>query len=544
MAFDSYPGDDNVLVLTLLQSAERAITPPRFGPNMFVRIIQMPAANVAAATLILSVRADGGPMTEVPLNNPTLTDLPGPAGDIVANADFKDEQNGVYRLRVFPRDTANPPQQLALRLKNLDGETRSFRWVVADNDAESLQPRVALAPTTHLDAVFDRPVTGKIAVTNRGTGVLHVTTAEGTDLGSGFVLAAVPSSVPPNSVGTLLVTYTPPSLPSGVIAVASTTHRFTTDDTIAQRPDRRDSQVTITANVQAPLWQTGDVLVVDAEATDGRRDARSALIRVDPATGRQTAVSFDEYFVNPAGVALEASGHALVVDPSAAEGTGAIVRVDRFTGVLTVLSDGLREPNNLFRDPSAVVVTPQGRIVVADRSAFGTGGLIAVDPQTGVQTALTSAPVVQRSFNLAVDDPATGSLVVLCQNPNGFRRVVRVDPNGGSAVVLVADAPVDGIAVDETHRVLLIARPVGIGPTELVAYKPDGTRDVLAEDGDVVFGDPVRLRRDGAGNVWVTGPSRAAVGSIRLSDGEQNAVSSQALLRSPMDLVVVPPLAP
>jgi len=536
MAFDSYPDDDGVLDLGPQQSAERPITTLRFDANrlMHLRLVQIAAGGAAPPTLAL--QADDGLMTPVDLAG-GLTALLGADRQLRANAQFAVEQNGVYRIRVSKTATS-PLQRMTLQLTNGHATaTRSFRWVVADREPETRQPRVIFTPT-HLDVVNGHLEPGEVPVRNIGTGDLHITAPPDPALGSGFALDGAPGPVPPNSTGVLTVTYTPPALPPGGFAAASTTYRFATDDTIAQRPERRDAWATITATVRAPLWQAGDVLVVDPRASDGR--GSRALIRLDAASGRQTIVSVRQHLVSPAGVAVEATGDVLVADASAVDGNGAVIRVDRVTGVQTVLSAG-----NLFRDPSAVVVTPQRRIVVADPKAFGNGGLITVDPQTGAQTALSSAPAVQGSFNLTVDDPTTGSLVVLCQNPTGSRRVVRVDPNGG-AVVAVADEPVDGIAVDEARRVLLVARSVGAGPTALVAHRPDGTRDVLSTG--QLLGDPVRLRREGTDNVLVT-DRRAGGGGpglirIRLADGAQELLSSGGVLSIPLGLVVVPPLAP
>src|SRR4051812_5887247 len=532
MAFDSYPDDDGVLDLAPQQTAMRPITTLHFDPNrlMHLRVVQIAAGGAAPPTLAL--KADDGPMTVVAQTG-TPTQLLGATGLTLANAVFSDEQNGVYRIRVS-KSATSPLQQLTLQLTNGDTTaTRSFRWVVGDSEPETRQPRVVFSPT-HLELVTDHLEAREVVVRNIGTGELHITAPTDPTLGSGFALDGAPSPVPANSNGVLTVRYTPPALPPGGIAAASTTYRFTTDDTIAQRPERRDACSTITATVRAPLWQAGDVLVVDPRASDG--GGSRALIRVDATTGRQTIVSARQHFVSPAGLAVEETGDVLVADASAVDGNGAVIRVDRVTGVQTVLSQG-----GLFRDPSAVVVTPQRRIVVADPRAFGGGGLVTVDAQTGAQTALTSAPAVQGSFNVTVDDPAIGSLVVLCMNANGRRRVVRVDPNGG-AVVVVADEPVDGIAVDGDRRVLLLARPVEIGPIMLVAHKADGTRDVVSTG--QLLGDPVRLRREGTENVLVTDRRAAGVGPgvirIALSDGVQQLLSSGGVLSFPLGLVVVP----
>jgi hypothetical protein len=538
MAFDSYPDDNDVLDLPPQQSAQRPITTLRFDPNRFMhlRVVQIAAGGAAPPTLAL--KADDGPMTVVAQTG-TPTQLPGATGLTVANAVFTDEQNGVYRIRVS-KGATSPLQKMALQLTNDDTTaTRSFRWVVADSEPETRQPRVVFSPT-HLDVVTDHLEPREIAVRNIGTGELHITAPADPALGSGFALDGAPSPVPPNSTGVLTVRYTPPSLPPGGIAAASTTYRFTTDDTIAERPERRDAYATITATVRAPQWQAGDVLVVDSQANDG--GGRGALIRIDPSSGRQTVLCAGAPFSSPAGVALEASGNALVADPSAGDGNGAVIRVDRVTGDRTVLSPTL-PAGNLFRDPTAVVVTPQGRIVVADPNAFsGVGGLIAVDPDRGEQTTLASGNPLQKPVDLAVDDPATGFLVALNDVSAAGPQVVRIGSDGVGAGFSTDLRHLGGIAIDETRRVLVLSRLSVDGPIALVAYRPDGNRNVVSEA--KLLGNPRRLCRDGTGDVlvtdWVVPGQRGRLIRIRPSDGQQSLLSDGGVLRAPLDLVVVP----
>jgi hypothetical protein len=539
MAFDTYLGDDVFLNLAPgQQSAEISISPLRFGPDMFLRVVRLARGGDAPPPKV-GLRANTGDLVEVVPDSPTLTDLPGSTGGaVVATADLKLEPNDVYRVRIFPQDTDNPPTKLALQLTNLDTRGRAFRWVVADNLSETAQSRVVLPPA-RLNARAERQETGEIVVHNIGTGPLRMEAVAGTDLGAGFVLttAPVPMPVPVNGVARGTISFTSQRLPAGTDALVETSHRFTTDDPIAQRPERRDARVTITADVLGPRWQPGDVLVVDPQASDG--SASRALIRIDPGTGRQTVVSAGQKLVSPAGVTLEPSGHALVVDSGADGGNGAVIRIDRFSGTQTVLSS-----QGLFRDPSSVVVTPQGRIVVADPRAFdGVGGLITVDPN-GVQTKLASGGPLFRPFDLAVDDPATGSLVALNTFQAGTPRLVRVDPNGVAAAFTV-DAGVRclGIEVDATRRVLLAFGSTPDGPVTLVAFRPNGTQDVVP--GGQSLGQPFRLRRDAAGNVLVTdqkvGGTASGLRRIPLSGGEQKVLSQGGVLRSPLGVAVVPP---
>jgi hypothetical protein len=538
MTFDSYPRDVPVLRLQPAQASdELAITPLLFGPDnsMNIRLVRLTTGTGApppAPSLELSAAA--GPMTVIPPTD-VASDLEAQGGAIVATARYKHESNEVYLIRIFPEVAGSQPQ-IALRLTNSDTVARSFRWVVADVLAETAQARVELPPA-QVDTVAAGPVTGQIEVRNIGTGELRLTADAGTDLGAGFTLSEAPSPVPANRVGQMKISYKPPSLSPGVVAIVTTTHRFTTNDSIAQQPGRTDARATITANVLGPRWQPGDVLVVDPQASDG--SVSRALVRIDPATGRQAVVSAGQKLVSPAGVALEPTGHALVVDSGAEGGNGAVIRVDRFSGSQTILSS-----QGFFRDPSSVVVTPQGRIVVADPRAFdGVGGLITVDPN-GVQTKLASGGPLFRPFDLAVDDPATGSLVALNTFQAGTPRLVRVEPNGVAAAFTVdAGMRCLGIEVDATRRVLLAFGSTAEGPVMLVAYRPNGTQDIVPNGHEV--GQPFRLRRDAAGNVLVTdqkmGGGASGLRRFPLGGGEQRLLSQGGVLRSPLGLAVVPP---
>jgi hypothetical protein len=542
MAFDIYPSQDTVLELAPGGHSEPQPITPRFGSadgTMFLRIVRLTRGQPAAPPAI-ALQAGTGPMTVVAQDQP-VTNLTGSDETVVASVDFHADPGDVYRIRLFPQDPGHPPAPLALQITNGDTAARTFRWVVADTLDDSAQSRVTLPPATHLDAHPGPATPGAIPVTNGGTGALRITTSVGSDLGSGFTLTGVPDPVPPNGAAQLQVTYTPPSpLPAGATAFASTTYTFATNDPVAQRPDRHDARTTITATTSAPLWQPGDILVVDPGAGDGSA-GRGALLRIDPATGRQTLVSAGHNFASPAGVALDTEGNALVADVSAVDGNGALIRVDRITGAQTVLSSG-----NSFRDPTSLVVTPLGRIVVADLTAFGgTGGLIVVDAQTGTQVKLASGDPLRKPTTVAVDDPHAESFVALNSEMTANAEwLIRVDPHGQNlraAAGSLATGDV-GLAVDTARRILLGQHRSGSAP-EVIALAPDGSQAVLHSGPPLVR--PSRLRLDNSGGIVITdwppdNSAPAKVIRIRLSDGQATTVSTAGMLRNPLDIAVVP----
>jgi len=79
--------------------------------------------------------------------------------------------------------------------------------------------------------------------------------------------------------------------------------------------------------------------------------------------------------LDPFGVAVEASGHILVIDGDAGTGgLGALFRVDPTTGERALLSD-FGVGANQGVDPVGVAVEASGNILIIDQSA-GTGSLV------------------------------------------------------------------------------------------------------------------------------------------------------------------------
>ena len=100
---------------------------------------------------------------------------------------------------------------------------------------------------------------------------------------------------------------------------------------------------------QAVTLNAGDILLVDEEAFG----EAGGVIRVEPTTGIQTPVSSGGLFVDPQGIAIDASGNIFVVDDEAFEETGGVIRVDPITGVQTPISS-----HQFFEDPVGIAVVP------------------------------------------------------------------------------------------------------------------------------------------------------------------------------------------
>jgi Ca2+-binding RTX toxin-like protein len=152
------------------------------------------------------------------------------------------------------------------------------------------------------------------------------------------------------------------------------------------------------------LEASGHILVSDPEAGT---NARGALFRVQPATGRRTILSnfgnnaHGRLGIDPTGVALEASGRILVIDSGAGtSGRGTLFRVNPATGRRTILSDfGNDTQGPVGENPTGVALGAAGMVLVVDPSAGPNlrGALFRVHPTSGSRVVISD-----------FDDPAQG----------------------------------------------------------------------------------------------------------------------------------------
>jgi sugar lactone lactonase YvrE len=207
-----------------------------------------------------------------------------------------------------------------------------------------------------------------------------------------------------------------------------------------------------------------DILVADLDSGGPPQNGPGRVIRLSDAgaeTGAYSAVDF----VEPSGLALAANGDLLVADAEAFGTLGGIIRLNPVTGAKVKDYQGTN-----FVEPTGVAVLSDGSILVADQDAFGggcvdpenkmgCGGIIKVNPDTGVQSRFDSGAAFWNPTGIAIA-PNGDVLVVDLDAPSsgGAGRVFRLNSAGAQIAVYTIDGSVEpsGIVVDSTGDIFVV----------------------------------------------------------------------------------------
>lgn len=171
-----------------------------------------------------------------------------------------------------------------------------------------------------------------------------------------------------------------------------------------------------------------------------------------------------------------------------------------------------------------------GEIFVADPSA---DAVFRVDPETGAQATVISAPDVTDPSTVALD--ANGDLLVLDTAPP--KRVLRVDPGSGTATPISSGGlfsfPFD-LVVEQTGQILVADRSIPAGsPGGIIRIDPEtGAQSLLSTGG--AFGCPGGIALEADGEILtVTGPACGGIGNavvrVDATSGAQTVVSTGGL---------------
>lgn len=471
MAFDSYPRPPaGPLILhrgvpsAPIEFGERLSVDPETGRlSMFLALVKLGSPD--ATDPVIELKVDDGPPTVVGTNTPILDEAGAPEPAAIATLTAS---NGLYEIEF---EVVRAGRTWAVRIGHGGpADTYEFTWVVADDKAQARQPWLDVTPALAFDTEPGERQTKQVSLLNKGTGPLTLTDADGTELRDGFVLDGIDArTVAPHGGTVARVTFTAPPTPG----TRETEYTVGSNDAAAGAGAGHNGIVRLVATtIRKPLLRPGDIVVLSTDP-DGER---GTLVRVDPSNGEPKRLGADGALMRPMRIAVEPSGHVVIVCAPTSPGRPAVMRLDRFSGRLTTLTtEELNRPQgiavaadgtivvSLFRAESAhrmglasidpvtgrrtmilfeattVMVNPvglaveaDGNIVGADIAAFsGKGGVIRVDPATGTPTKVASGGLLENQVDVAVE--ADGSILVAdngAQHNGGA--IVRVNPVDGT----------------------------------------------------------------------------------------------------------------
>lgn len=273
----------------------------------------------------------------------------------------------------------------------------------------------------------------------------------------------------------------------------------------------------------AGTLSAGDGQIIEVRITN--------FSEVNPAAN-QRVVTSGENLVDPLDIVTDLAAQFLyVVDPGAAAGAGAVIRVDAFTEEQVLLTSG-----NLFVNPVAIELFPLVNsdrifppIYVADSSA---AEIIAVQRQGGAQETIASGDLlveptavvsVSGSDELFVADRRAESAgaVVRVDAGTGMQSLVTSGGNLGNPEDLVQLPDGDLLVVDSLAPALVRVDPVTGVQTEITG----------------VPGDLVGITVTGDGSVYGLRALPPTVLRIDLEGGGTETVGSGLELGTPVDIL-------
>ncbi|WP_233358667.1 Vgb family protein [Thermomonospora amylolytica] len=506
--------------------------------TMFIRVVKTGTgcAPSGAPDPGIKLKAGDGDPVEVPRfpETASIFNGPGGTGTAVADVTMQAEPEDVYLVRVFVFTRGSPWK---IQLVNHDQtSTHAFTWVVADNELETRQPWIDAPANLTFDVEIGQTVTRRARIANLGTGTLTITDKQGTQPAPGFTLTTIPADTRPNACGDLEVTFTGPDTPG----TTSVDYTVTGNDTTAQPTAGHNRQITLTAITRRLAPGT---IVVTAKAGEPDTDTgipSGRVLRVDPATGRQTEMSHGGLIPHPdAGVALEADGTILVGgngEGAAGRPPGKIIRVDPATGEQAVVAAGLPPLDDLAIDADGTIAVLHGSDASTDR------GILRVDPATGAQSVLTVGGVI--SGGTCTFDADRALLVAGVGGFSGLTQLVRVDPVDGKQTFLVSlEEPIfpTGVAVERAGGILVAVRSFDVEGGVIRIDPGTGAKRDLSRGGNLR--EPGGIAVEASGTILVCDATAFNEGGVIRVDpvsGEQTKVSAGGVLRNVLGIAVVP----
>ena len=248
------------------------------------------------------------------------------------------------------------------------------------------------------------------------------------------------------------------------------------------------------------------------------------IVRIDPQSGAQEAVSSGGLLRRPYGIVALPSGPMLVADAEAG-----LINIDLRLPAgqqQSIVSSG-----GLLRQPMGLALEAGGTVVVTDSNR-----VIRIDPTrwSGNQTLVSTGGSFSTPHAVVVEPSGT----ILVANQGGGQSMLRVDPRTGSQTVVPGSKTcANGMTIDAGGNVF-VAGSGGCGQHGIFRFTPAGARSALPSGGNLAT--PYGMAVDGSGVLLVADPSGSgSVVRVNPQTGAQTVVSSGGLLVEPIGIAVV-----
>jgi len=298
-------------------------------------------------------------------------------------------------------------------------------------------------------------------------------------------------------------------------------------------------------SAMAADFNPGDLFVSDLDAEGGG----GAIFAIDRATGSQELVSSGGHFIQPAGIAFDATGQLIVADfqqPAGTHPDGKLIRVDPVSGAQTLITSG-----GLLAEPIDVAVAANGDLLVIDQAGTtdGRGAVVRVDPVSGQQTLVSAGGLFGGSKGIALS--ADGSIWVAAAVGPAEGAIIEVDPATGTQELRYGflfsksgGAPFD-LAFQGDDLLVTVENSDVDG---LLRIDTDTGEHSFLTTGGALFW-PANIAVESNGGILIAdlgsgqGPGGVAEGGVIAIDpitGDQSVVSSLGLFVRPIGIAIVP----
>jgi DNA-binding beta-propeller fold protein YncE len=280
---------------------------------------------------------------------------------------------------------------------------------------------------------------------------------------------------------------------------------------------------------QAVKLHPGDVLTTFSEPPQ-------TIARINPRTGGLTQITSGDRLKDPWQLVVTPTGRILVADYS----DHSILSVDPGTGAQALVSSAPGfAPVGLARAAS-------GKLIASDYTG---GAILSIDPGTGAQTPISTGGLLQSPSQLAV---APSGRIFVADEGNNHEGIYAINPGNGAQTALVTAAANPQLASPYAVALtaggrLLFADYDAFPPADtggIFSLGPSGGSPQTVSSGQL-FEDPIGVARSFQGPLFVADSHAGGSGAVikvNPTSGDQTTLAFAApALDFPGAVAVVPP---